>query len=70
MRSSDNLLNLIVHRETRCLLFEISTEFAGVKVIIKIKKRVGFYKRLDAKFRFFPVVEEKLQWQTELLLMK
>ena len=35
--SSNNLLNLTVHRVTRCL-FETSTEFAGVKVKTKIKK--------------------------------
>ena len=34
---SDFPLILIIHRETKCL-FEISTEFAGVKVNAKIKK--------------------------------
>ena len=56
MGSSDNSLNLTVHRETRCLLSEISTEFADAKVKAEIKKRNGFCKRLDAKFNFFFVV--------------
>ena len=47
--SSNNSLNLTVHRMTRCL-FEISTEFAGVKIKTKINKRDGFCKRLDAIF--------------------
>ena len=47
MGSSNNFLNLIVHRETRCLLFEISTEFVVVNIKTKIKKRDGFCKRLD-----------------------
>ena len=54
--SSNNSLNLIVHRERKCLLFKISTELAGVKIKTKIKKRDGFCKRLDAKFKFFLVV--------------
>ena len=49
---SDFPLILIVHRETRCL-FDISTEFAGVKVNAEIKKRDGPCKRLDAKTTFF-----------------
>ena len=31
MGSSNNSLNWIVHRETKCLIFEISTEFVGIK---------------------------------------
>ena len=68
--SSDNSLNLTVHRITRCL-FEISTEFAGVKIKTEINKRDGFCKRLDAKFKFFFVVvlQGEFQWRTELLLL-
>ena len=50
MGSSNNLLNLIVYRETKILLFGISTELADVKIKTKIKKRDGFCKRLDAIF--------------------
>ena len=58
MGSSDNSLNLTVHRETRCLLSEISTEFADAKAKTEIKKRNGFCKRLDAKPKLFPVSVE------------
>ena len=51
-RFSDFPLILIIHREIKCL-FEISTEFAGVKVNAEIKKRDGFCKRLDARITFF-----------------
>ena len=70
IKSSNNSLNLTVHRETKCL-FKNFIEFAGVKIKTKIKKRNGFCKRLDAKLNFFPVVVEQggLQWQTELLLV-
>ena len=61
MESSNNSLNLIVHRETKCLLFEISIELAGVKTKTEIKKRNGFCKRLDAKFKFFLVVVGEFQ---------
>ena len=71
IKSSDNSLNLTVHRETRCLLFETSTEFAGVKVKEEMERRDGSCKRLDTKPKLFPVVVEQggLQWQTELLLV-
>ena len=72
IKSSNNLLNLIVHRETKCLLFEISTELAGVNIKTKIKKRNGFCTRLNAKFKFFPVIillQKKIRWQTEPSLM-
>ena len=49
---SDIPLILIIHREFRCL-FEIFTEFAGVKINAEIKRRDGFRKRLDAKITFF-----------------
>ena len=64
MGSSDNSLNLTVHRETKCL-FEIFIEFVGVKVETEIKKRNGSCKRLNVKFNFFVVVVEqgKFQWQ-------
>ena len=70
MGSSDNSLNLTVHRETK-YLFEISTEFAGAIVKTKIKKRNGFCKRLDAKFKLFLVVvgQGGFQWQTGFSLM-
>ena len=69
MGSSDNSLNTIVHRETKCL-FETFTEFAGAKVKIEIKRRDGFCKRLDAKFNFFPVavLQGEFQWQVKLSL--
>ena len=51
MWSSNNLLTLIVHRVTNCLLFEISTELVNIKIKIKIKKGDGFCKRLDVKFK-------------------
>ena len=44
---SNNSLNLIVHRKTKCTLFEISTDFVSVKIKIKIIKRNGFCKRLN-----------------------
>ena len=71
MGSSDNSLNLIVHRETRCLLFEVFTEFVGVKIKTKIKKRDSFCKRLNAKFKpfFVAVLQKEFQWQTESLLI-
>ena len=71
IKSSSNSWNLVVYRETKCLLFEISTEFVVAKIKTKIKKRDGFYKRLDAKFKFFLVVffAKKNRWQTEPLLM-
>ena len=50
MGLSDNSLNLTIHRETRCLLIEIFTEFAGVK-----KKRNDFRKRLNDNFFGFYV---------------
>ena len=70
--SSDNSLNLTVHRETKCLLSDFSTEFADVKIKTKIEKRDDFCKRLDAKFKFFLVVvlgQKEFQWQTELSLV-
>ena len=73
IKSSNGSLNLIVHRETKCLSFEISTEFVGVKIKTKLKKRDGFYKRLDTKFRFFVVVmllQKEFRWQTELSRFK
>ena len=39
---------------TKCL-FETSNGFAGAKIKTKINKRDGFCKRLDAKFKLFPV---------------
>ena len=68
--SSDNSLNLTVHRMTKCL-FKTSTEFAGVKVKTEINKRDGSCKRLDAKFKLFPVavLQGKLQWQAGLSLL-
>ena len=65
MGSSNNSLNLIVYRETKCLLFEIYTEFVGVKIKTKIKKRDGFCKRLDAKFKFFlniVLLKKEFRW--------
>ena len=59
---SDYSLNLTVHRITKCL-FEISTELAGVKVKTKIKNRIGFCKRLNAKLKFLPVVMEGAEFQ-------
>ena len=53
MGFSDFPLILIIRRETKCL-FEISTEFVGVKINTKINKRDNFGKRLDAKIIFFP----------------
>ena len=61
MGSSDNSLNLTVHRKTRCLLFEISTEFADAKAKAEIKKRNGFCKRLDARPRLFPAAVGEIQ---------
>ena len=49
---SDFPLILIIHREIKCL-FETSTEFAGVKVNVEIKRRDGPCKRLDARITFF-----------------
>ena len=49
---SDFPLILIIHREIKGL-FEIFTEFAGVKINVKIKKRDGLCKRLDVKITFF-----------------
>ena len=61
MGSSDNSLNLTVHRETRCLLSEISTEFADAKVKAEIERRNGSCKRLDARPMFFPAVVGEIQ---------
>ena len=56
IKSSNNSLKLTVHRKTRCLLFENSTEFAGVKIKTKVKKCVGFCKRLNAKSKILFIV--------------
>ena len=68
--SSDNSLNLTVHRITRCL-FETSTEFIDIKIKTEINKRDGFCKRLDAKpkFSFVVMLQKEFQWRTELLLL-
>ena len=42
MGSSNNSLTLTVHRKKQCLLSETSTEFFGVKIKTKVKKRIGF----------------------------
>ena len=38
------------------IISEISTEFTGARIKEKMEKRDGSCKRLDARFKFFPVV--------------